>query len=167
MNEMKIIDVFAVYGDYGNIGSGNLIGIFTNEVKALAAAKGRGSLDCGGDGRIEKRLGIKLGEKINLLELGFFVTLDTVVSPDPRYIVESWTIRITSVKKPIDFMVVYRRRTGCALKDAKAFMNLARSDGGATLDITPTNLMACYSKEEALEWKQELEMNGIATVDIE
>ena len=54
----EIIDVFCVYGDYGDRGGGALIGVFNNEKAANEAANGRGSLDCGGDGEVVKRKAI-------------------------------------------------------------------------------------------------------------
>jgi len=61
---MKIIDVFAVYGDFGNVGDGAIIGIFDNELKAKEIAKGRGSLDCGGDGNVVRKKAVKDGEDL-------------------------------------------------------------------------------------------------------
>lgn len=51
---MTIIKAFAVIGDQGNIGPGSVLGIFTDPDVAKANAKGRGSLDCGGNGEVRE-----------------------------------------------------------------------------------------------------------------
>ena len=42
MNEPKVIDVFAVYGDSINVGKGILIGVYEEEKHANIAVVGRG-----------------------------------------------------------------------------------------------------------------------------
>tara|TARA_R110000824_G_scaffold12226_7_gene53678 strand:- start:74151 stop:74660 length:510 start_codon:yes stop_codon:yes gene_type:complete len=161
-----IIKVFAAYGDYHQVGGGSLLGVFREESSANDAVKGRGSLDCGGDGNVEERSAMILSNgKINLLDLDFFIELDKVVTPNPRYVSVEFDIKIKDIKKPIDFMVVYRRKTGCLLKEAKDFADKVRENGEASLSENQNNFSALYEKEDVVSWKEELELNDIATVE--
>jgi len=165
-NMNQIIDVLAVYGDYGNVGNGHLIGVFTERNQAEKAAKGRGSLDCGGDGRIEERKAIReVTGEVHLLELNFPIMCNTVVLPDPRHYVCDFCIMVTSVLKPIDFIRAVRRRTGMGLKEAKDVSDKAKTLGRAKIEPFHNNLYSMVSKEEFNEWKQELELNNIATIE--
>jgi len=57
---MKVIDVYEVRGDYGNVGDGRTLGIFESESKALQNAIGCGSLDCGGDAEVRPRKAVEV-----------------------------------------------------------------------------------------------------------
>jgi ribosomal protein L7/L12 len=50
-----IIKVYAVIGDYGNVGPGRVLGLFENKDEAENNTIGCGSLDGGGDGHVEER----------------------------------------------------------------------------------------------------------------
>lgn len=82
---MNIVDVFAVYGDFGNAGGGILIGVFDDIKQAEKAAEGRGSLDCGGDGHIIERKAIQDNKDFYLLELDFPISINKELTPNPRY----------------------------------------------------------------------------------
>lgn len=167
ISELSIIDVFAVVGDFGNCGDGSLLGVFTDENKAISASKGRGSLDCGGDGRVESRKAIKYQDgKVNLLALDFPISLNTIVTPNPRDGNYKFKIKLSNVKQPIQFMTILRRRTGMSLKDVKEFTDAARSLEGAIVGSNSVNLSGIYTKEEAFEFKQEFELNNVATVEV-
>ena len=53
---MKLIQVWIVEGDFGNVGGGKVLGIFKDKAVAKENSKGCGSLDCGGDGRVVEGL---------------------------------------------------------------------------------------------------------------
>ena len=82
----KLIDVFVVRGDFGNIGDGAVLGVSSSENQAKKSAIGRGSLDYVGDGLVEKRKAIQFSDKtINVLSFDSGVAYDTVLIEDPRY----------------------------------------------------------------------------------
>ena len=56
----KIRKVFAVRGDFGNVGSGVTLGIFEDEKTAIKNAEGCGSIDCGGDGTVDERTVVEI-----------------------------------------------------------------------------------------------------------
>jgi len=64
---MDTVVVYEVEGDFGNVvdamcGRGRTLGVFGTEEEALEAARGCGSLDCGGDGAVNRRLAVPDGE---------------------------------------------------------------------------------------------------------
>jgi len=59
---MKLEVVYEVEGDFGNVGGGRTLEVFGTEEEALEAAKGCGSLGCGGDGAVNRRLAVPDGE---------------------------------------------------------------------------------------------------------
>lgn len=79
----NLIDVYVVEGDFGNIGPGAIIGVYTEEGPAQKVAKGRGSMDCGGDGHVNKYKGYTEGDRVYLIGEPF--ELNKVIIPDPRY----------------------------------------------------------------------------------
>lgn len=83
---MNIVDVFTVYGDFGNVGCGELIGIFDDIEKAEKVAKGRGSLDCGGDGDVRIRKAIKDGDDFYLIKPDFPLSINVKRSSREEYI---------------------------------------------------------------------------------
>ena len=172
---LEIVDVYAAYGDYGSVGEGSLIGVFSDENKAFKAVKGRGNIDMGGvDGNVVKSKALIDKEKLYLLALPFAISIDTVVTPDPSKngntfeITDSYSIVISEVNslKAIEFMRIIRRRTGCSLKHGKEFLDKIRNQGSAEIYGNSMNLSAIYSKEEAMDWKQELELNNVAKVEV-
>lgn len=128
MADLNIIDVFAVYGDYGNIGNGRLIGFFDDNKMAELAAKNRGSLDCGGDGQVIKRKGIKNGNDVYLIES--FSPINSVIIPPRTELEPYWySVMVTDIIDSLKFMFVLRRVTGMSLLGCKQFVNDFRSKG--------------------------------------
>lgn len=80
---MKIVNVFAVYGDFPNGGGKPLIGIFDNQEQAGKTAKGRGSLDCGGDGYVEEKKAVQDGDNFYLI-VSKPLALNEELIPNPR-----------------------------------------------------------------------------------
>jgi hypothetical protein len=164
---IDLYDVYVVYGDGVNVGS-SLLGVFSTETQAIKCAQGRGNLDTGtGDGYVEKHKCIKDGDKIYLLALDFPIDCDKILVPDPRKMQTSYKILIKNVdpSKAIDFLKVFRKRTGMSLKESKDFLDYVRAEGVAEIPSNSTNLNAWYDEKDVLDWKQELELNGIATVE--
>ena len=84
-----ITDAYVLTGDSGNFGGGNLIGLFIDENKAKEAAIGRGSMDCGGNGRVTKRKVVVLDGKYYLLdEKAQFPVKPDTVRPRKKYTFE-------------------------------------------------------------------------------
>lgn len=162
---MEIIDVFAVYGDFGNFGSGTLIGIFDNIEQAKKTSKGRGSLDCGGDAEIQERRAIKDGSDLYLLELNFPVSVNAELCPDPRHQHESYRIIITEINDTIEFMQCFRKKTNLSLRETRKFMDLFNKYGKAQVPKNPLSFDGTYSKEAAMSWKQEMELNNVAKLE--
>ena len=162
MCNLDIIDVFAVYGDYGNVGSGSLIGVFEDEGDACEAAKGRGSLDCGGDGSVHKRKGVRSGEEVYLLETDSPVGLNAVARPDPRQRC-SFGIVVTSVSDLVKFIQIVRRRTGMSLQEAKRLYDAVARSGRAVVEPFSGGRSPEVTLVGFMEWKTELK--GIATVE--
>ena len=165
MSEIEIIDVFAVYVDYGNVGDADLIGVFSARPSANRAAERRGSLDGAGNGRVEERKGIKIGDEVYLLELNFPIKLNAVVRPDPREFEVFYGILVTSINNHLEFMKVVRKRTGMGLKEVKDLVDRFRDKGKARIEPFHDNISCKISREEFIEWKQELEMNNFATIE--
>lgn len=80
---MKIVNVFAVYGDFPNGGGRSLIGIFDSLGQARKIAKGRGSLDCGGDGYVEEKKAVQDGDNFYLVQ-SVPVALNKELVSNPR-----------------------------------------------------------------------------------
>ena len=112
---MKIINVFAVYGDYGNAGGGSLIGVFDSIERAETSAKGRGSLDCGGDGQVVDRRAIQDGKDFYLLALNCPISMNEELIPDTRYNSESHSIVVTEINDTIEFIKLFRKNTKMSL----------------------------------------------------
>lgn len=51
---LEKVKMWAVRGDFGNVGNGTILGVFDTESIAKQNAVGCGSLDCGGDGHVEQ-----------------------------------------------------------------------------------------------------------------
>lgn len=64
---MGLKTVYEMRGDFPGIGDGRTLGIFETEEEALAAAKGCGSCDCGGDGIVFRRLAVEERGRFYLL----------------------------------------------------------------------------------------------------
>lgn len=166
MGETNIIDVYAVYGDSGNVGSGCLIGVFTEEKLATSAAVGRGNLDCGGDGDVQKRKAVQCGDEIYLLELDFSIRTNVILKADPRnYSQYRFCLYVKSINKPIDFMRVVRRKTGMTLAEVRAVYKKFQDTGEAKIEPFHDWIDATVHKEDIPLWKQELELNNIATIE--
>jgi hypothetical protein len=165
MKGAKLIDVFLVRGEFGCVGDGALLGVFSSEKRAQEESIGRGSLDCGGDGCVEKRKAIQFSDKsINILSLDLPVACDTVLIEDPRCKAsEIRKMHIKDVVKPIELMAFLRKKTGYSLSAAKEFMDSAR-ESGAFLEWSPYNLTCEYNEETAARWGKELK--GIATLEL-
>jgi ribosomal protein L7/L12 len=162
---MNMVDVFAVYGDFGNFGDGTLIGVFDNIKEAEKSAKGRGSLDCGGDGHIKERKAIQDGEEFYLLELNFPISINKELSPDPRYKEESYSIVVTRINNSVEFMKILRKRTGISLRETKDFMDTFYAYGKAKIQPCKSSFDGTFSKDEAMSWKQEVELNDVAKLE--
>jgi len=163
---MEIIDVFAVYGDFGNCDfKGTLIGIFDNAAQAEKISKGRGSLDCGGNAIIVDKKAIRDGDDIYLMELNFPTSINKELTPNPRYISEEYSIIVTDVKEKIEFMRLIRRMTGMSLLETKGVMDTFYSKGEAVIPPNRESLNGKFSKEDAIRWKQEAELRGIARLE--
>jgi ribosomal protein L7/L12 len=183
MDEVSLIDVFAVYGDYGNIGDGILIGVFENENLALKAALGRGNMDCrptslpnghSNDGNIVKKKAVKVNDEVYLLEVSHLVKLNTVLTVNKRV---SWCVPEETtpyfkvklidvgINKQIEFMKFVRCKTGMSLVEVKNVYNRFREKGSAVIEPFHFNLDSEITKEEFVQWQQELELRGIAKIE--
>jgi len=160
---MNIIDVYAVYGDFGNFGSGNLIGIFDSIKQAEKVAKGRGSLDCGGDGKVVERRAIQDGKDFYLLELNFPILMNKDINPDPRCESGSYSIIVTKINNSLEFMKLFRKKTCLSLLETKRFMDTFHQYGKAQIPNPPFD--NTHLKEDAILWKQEAELNDIAKLE--
>ncbi len=156
---MNIIDVFAVYGDFGNFGEGVLIGIFDNREAAEQAAKGRGSLDCGGDGKIKEKKAIQDGEKIYLLKYEEPVSINEIVTPDPRMKEELFAVVIKEIKGRTQFMKILRKHTSMSVGDVKIFMDELKDSP----KDTPWDF--AFSRQQAEAFKKEVETDNTAVVE--
>jgi hypothetical protein len=155
MTNLNIVDVFAVYGDFGNIGNGCLIGVFDNKDMAESAAKDRGSLDCGGNGHIENRKGIKDEDTIYLIESCSLV--NSIIKPlEPESKIFYYNILVTNIIDPVKFLWTLRSRTGADLSTAKQFRNKFRRLGKLKVD-------KIVSSDEFADWKKELK--NIAVIE--
>jgi ribosomal protein L7/L12 len=141
----------------------DIIGIFEVRNMAESAAKGRGNLDCGGDGKIEERKGVRDGDKVYLLELDYPIKCNMVVNKDPRNEKYTYGIMVTEVTNPISFMRIVRRRTEMGLKEVKDLYDNVKANGKFPIKNMPNNINEIFTKEEFGEWKQEL--LGIATIE--
>ncbi len=74
-NEMKLKTVYEVRGDFANMGNGRTLGIFETLEEAELHTKGCGSLDCGGDGWVEKRLAVSIDRGYYLVDDRHMFTL--------------------------------------------------------------------------------------------
>ena len=163
---MNIVDVYAVYGDYGNVGDGTLIGIFDNIQQAERVSQGRGSLDCGGDGQVVERRAIQDGKDFYLLELNFPISINTDINPNVRCSDVSYSIVITEINNVIEFMKLFRRKTAMSLRETKKIMDEFRQCGKVQLPASPLSVSGTYDKDDAISWKQEAELNNIAKVEL-
>jgi hypothetical protein len=164
---MNIVNVFAVYGDFGNFGDGTLIGVFDDINQAEKAAKGRGSLDCGGDGHIKERKAIQDGKDFYLLELNFAISINKELSTNPRDREESYSVVVTKVNNSLEFMRILRRRTGMSIRETKEFMDTFYAYGQAKIQPCTSYFDGTFSKDEAISWKQEVELNDVARLEFE
>jgi len=175
MNNLEIIDVFAVYGDGCNIGIGSLIGVFENENDASKTTVGRGNVDFGGtdggsrgNGVVVNKKAIRIEDEIYLLELNHSVKINKILrEPTTGYIDGDryFGIMVTGVSDAINFMKVVRKRTGMTLRETKTLYDKCRREGKARVEPFHDNIDNLVSKDEFVQWKQELELNGYATID--
>jgi hypothetical protein len=156
MDDLKIIDVFAVYGDFGNIGGGCLIGIFEDKNQAEKASNGRGSLDCGGDGKVLNRKAIKVNNnEFYLLELDFPIKANIVLYN--KVLSETtFKVKVVGIKDAIRFMRFIRSKTEMSFKEVKELTDKVRKYGEAIVEPFHNNLNNAIFKEEFIRWKQEL-----------
>jgi len=155
MADLNIIGVFAVYGDYGNFGDGCLIGIFDDRKMAELAAKNRGSLDCGGDGQVKEKKGIKDGNNIHLIESSSLIN-SVIIPPRSEFKPYWYNIVVTNIIDSLKFMFVLRRLTGMSLLDCKLFVNDCRSKG--KLEVKHSVTLEQFDQLK-------LELNKIAAIE--
>ena len=183
MDDLKLIDVFAVYGDSVNIGRGKLIGVYQEEKHAKKAIVGRGSLDCAslpyervsgerGNATIEKKKAIKINEEIYLLEIDHLVKLNIELIADRRVSTCIWEepkiyfkVKVIYVSDPIEFMKFIREKTGMSFIEVKQVCDKARKTHNAIVEPMHNALDNQISKEEFQNWKQELGLRQIAEIE--
>lgn len=168
--EGKIIDVYALYGDQGNIGGGILLGIFTDKEKAERASIGRGSMDCGGNGKVKEK-------KAFQTELGLFLLEKETAMEDGKVILRGgkeesfYEIHVTSIKRMLDFMKFVRGETGITLTEIKSICDKVVRDGHAVMP-TRTHILAgelrytLFEKKDVQRWIDALVKTGIATLEV-
>jgi ribosomal protein L7/L12 len=183
MNDLKLIDVFAVYGDSENANRGMLIGVYEEEEHANIAVIGRGCVNNSnvpyaiasgerGNGTIEKKKAIKINNEIYLLEVDHLIKLNTELIADKRVsscIGEEkqtyFKVKLTYVGEIIELMKFIRVETGMDLLEVKRICDKARIEGSAMIEPFHGNLNNEITKEEFIRWKQELELRQIAKIE--
>lgn len=156
MNE-QLVDIFVVKGDYGNAGGGALIGVFTDEEVATRAARGRGSMDCGGDGRVSPRKALEVDGSYYLLDEQSQapITVNTILRErEGDYIDYDVYLKSADSTKKIDIVRTLRTLTGFGLRDALS-----------AVENVPHLIKKGVSKEEALRTKMAMEYAG-AVIEI-
>lgn len=152
---MKPTKVYAVYGDFGNIGHGSLLGISLDKSEATMMANGRGSLDCGGHGRVCEVMAISTEDGWYVLQNEEPLRLGEM-APCPyskccSY--DVWLIKPDPIRV-ISAIKVVRELTGMFLKDAKRLV-----------DSSPVVVKKSVPEEDGMEMKRRLEATG-ATVEL-
>lgn len=127
-----IIPVYIVRGDFAGVGDGKILGIFSDLNTAKENATDCGSMDCGGDGMIDKGHAIVVDKEIYLLQSPSPMVMD-LMSPSeakrlhqPVYYYrdgeESWCTQARlemMAGNRIPALRIIRQNTHLSLKDAR------------------------------------------------
>jgi ribosomal protein L7/L12 len=153
---LNFVDVYVVVGDYGNAGGGAVIGVFTNRDAADTAKIGRGSIDCGGNGRVDIRKGYIDGDNVYLVSGPMH--LNCVLIPRKVYPKED--------KVFFDVMITHVGEDPIAvLRAVKALTNFDAKRSAKIMRNSSVPIVQNVSRHEAEKIKANLEECG-ANIEI-
>ncbi len=118
---IEIVTVWEIEGDFGNVGGGRTIGIFTTQAEALANAKDCGSLDGGGDGIVCLRHAVVKDGQYYLLQDNHPLTLGELgwSSAKDNHAEKNSKLALVRSKAKIPTMRVLRGKLNLSLRETK------------------------------------------------
>lgn len=126
-HNMELKVVYEVEGDFASVGAGRTLGIFETEEEATAAAKGCGSLDCAGDGVVNKRLAVPASESGRFYLLDGDQTYEIGVARPSEakesHCDEVGDLTLTSFQRKMAIMDILRDHLHVDLADAKRMVD--------------------------------------------
>jgi hypothetical protein len=161
---MEVFDIYAVYGDFGNVGNGPLLGIYENEADAQKASIGRGSKDCGGNGEVVKKLCVKIDDRnVYLIETPNTFPLNTVLieketfeDDDPLV-----QVRVKTIMDRFQFMKIAKESCGLNNKQVNSILRaIDKGDQPLPLRKSPAKSEFC-NIIKLFDKVAELNMNAI------